>query len=96
MPVKPLCSSWLTVLYDPLKLHYALIMAYFGSIAVQKFNVNHFYVKVLAKNEPALKFFAKHGFKQEGSVDAFGEIRMGLATDSLPRTELTIVKSAAH
>lgn len=65
-----------------------LAMAY----AVQKFNVGHFFVKVLAKNSQALAFFRKHGFKDgEAGVDAFGEVRLALAADALPRTLLHIV-----
>lgn len=61
-------------------------------IAVQKYNVCHFFVKILAKNEPARRFFAKHGFLQEGAEDVFGEVKMKKSADSLPRTDLTIVR----
>lgn len=69
-----------------------LTMAY----AAQKFNVGHFFVKVLAKNRQALAFFRKHGFKDEGGVDAFGEVKLTLATDALPRTLLKIVPAHQH
>src|SRR4051812_25599767 len=58
---------------------------------VQKFNVNHFFVKVLSANKLAFSFFEKHGFRQEGDEDVFREVRLGLPADSLPRTELHIV-----
>lgn len=67
-----------------------LVMAY----TIQKFNVGHFFVKVLAKNQQALAFFRKHGFTEEGGVDAFGEVKLTLAADALPRTQLNITQHA--
>jgi len=58
---------------------------------VQKYNVAQFFVKILAKNEPARKFFGKQGFKQVGEVDVFGEVKMVLSSDDLPRTNLCII-----
>lgn len=66
-----------------------LVMVY----AVQRYNVRQFFVKVLGHNEAALRFFEKHGFKRDGLVDAFGEQKMTLKSDDLPRTNLEI-KSA--
>jgi hypothetical protein len=56
--------------------------------------VGHFFVKILAKNEAARQFFAKHGFSQEGGVDAFSEVKMQLMADQLPRTNLDIVRQS--
>lgn len=63
-----------------------LIMVY----AVQRYNVKEFFVKVLGHNSPALKFFEKHGFKMDGPEDAFGEQKMVMKADDLPRMNLEI------
>lgn len=62
-------------------------------VGVQKYNVGHFFVKILAKNDAARRFFSKHGFSQEGEVDAFQEVKMALKADQLPRTQLEIIRS---
>lgn len=65
-----------------------LVMVY----CVQKYNVGKFFVKVLSKNQTARNFFGKHGFRQKGDVDAFGEVLLEISADSLPRTELQVVQ----